>query len=337
METTKSDILKTGTDLFGRALLALVIIAVMFLAPFAEGVANSATKKSFPNKKITWIVPYSPGGGYDTYARAIARVFSKYLPKKVNVIVRNIPGAGSMTGSIALSRAEPDGHTIGILTLQGMAISPILRKKTVLDPSEFIYLGAVIRDPGSLLVAANSPFRSLQDLQKAQTVKFGATGPPSTSWIAPKLAGPILKIPVEIVTGYKGSTEYFTGMIRGDVDAAYNSVGSAVPFIKAGEIRPIILFRKSELQPNAPVIEEGSPYEEMRLVGEDRVVAAPPGVPREIADILEDALMKSMKDKEVQDWSSKTGYLLTPYTGEEVTVLADKLIKMYQKYQDILR
>jgi tripartite-type tricarboxylate transporter receptor subunit TctC len=327
---------KRACILFGRICLTVLIAVGIVVAPLAEKRANSAPKVIFPKKKITWIVTYGPGGGYDTYSRAIARVLPKYLPKKVSIVVRNIPGAGGMTGTIALFRSKPDGHTMGMVSLQGMAVITAMGKKGV-DPTKFTYLGAVVRDPGSILVAANSPFRSLEDLQRAQKVKFGATGPPSTSWIAPKLAKPILKIPVEIVTGYSGSTGYITGLIRGDVDAAYISVGAGLSYVKAGEIRPIINFRHSELQPGVPAIQEGTPYEEMRLVGEDRVVAAPPGVPQDIANILEGALLKSMNDPETQAWSKKTGKLFTPLSGKEVSELTVKLTNTYKKYSDILK
>lgn len=321
---------------FGRICLTVLIAAGILVAPLAEKSANSAPKVIFPKKKITWIVTYSPGGGYDTYSRAIARVLPKYLPKKVNIVVRNIVGAGGMTGSIALFRSKPDGHTMGMVSLQGMAVITAMGKKGV-DPTQFTYLGAVLRDPGSIVVAANSHFRSLEDLQRAEKVRFGATGAPSTSWIAPKLAKPILRIPAEIVTGYTGSTGYITGLIRGDVDAAYISVGSGQPFVKAGEVRPIINFRHSELEPDVAAIQEGTPYEEMRLVGEDRVVAVPPGVPQDVAKILEEALLKSMNDPETQAWSKKTGMLFSPLSGKEVSQLAVKLTNTYKKYSDILR
>ena len=173
METTKSDLRKRVMGIFGRRCFALLIIAVIFVGPFTERVANSAPKTDFPNKKITWIVPYSPGGGYDTYARVLSRVMPKYLPKKAHVIIRNITGAGGMTAIHTLFRSKPDGHTIAILNLQSIALYQAL-EKAELDSTKLSYIGAVARDPSTIQVSVKSPYNTLADLQKAKLIKFGA-------------------------------------------------------------------------------------------------------------------------------------------------------------------
>ena len=93
-------------------LFGFVILFTLVLTPtFAAG-------KGFPEKIITWIVTYPPGGGFDTYARAIAKRMPKYLPKKVQIVIKNSPGAGGRYGTNLLYRAKPDGYTIGILNAQ---------------------------------------------------------------------------------------------------------------------------------------------------------------------------------------------------------------------------
>ena len=315
-----------------------LILPVAFLVITSLALASvySASKDAFPQRKLTFIVPYSPGGGYDTYARALSRVMPRYLPKKANVIVRNITGAGGMTAMHTLFRSRPDGHTIAIMNLQGVALYQALGKSE-LDPSRLSYLGAVARDPGSISVRIDSPYNSLADLQKAKTIKFGATGFPSGSYIAPILGKEVFKINTEIVTGYRGSSGIMTGLIRGEVDATNMGVYAALPYVKAGETKVIIAYRENEIFPNVPVVEQGSPYADMRFLGEDRVVVAPPGVPGEILGILEKAFQESIRDPQTQAWSKKTDFLLQDnFTGKDVLKLSKELVEFYKKYKKAL-
>jgi len=316
--------------------LVCVLAVVVLVTPLAQKAAKAAPKVDFPKKNITWIVPYAPGGGYDVYSRAIARMMPKYLPKKVDIIVRNLPGAGGMRAYHTLMRSKADGHTIGIVNIQGMAVLMIMGKSK-LDPTQFTYLGTIIQDIGTFMVAANSPFNKLEDLQKAEKVLFGSTGPPSLSWVAPTLARRILKIRAEIVTGYGGSSDFSAGMIRGDVHACFMGATSALPYVQAGEAKVPVAFKKTPLLPDAPYIEEGSPYREISIVEEDRVVAAPPGVPNEITRMLEDALLKTMQDEEIQKWSKTTGRILTPLSGKETAELGAELLKTYKKHAEAFR
>jgi tripartite-type tricarboxylate transporter receptor subunit TctC len=320
---------KTGVPWI-QMCLGFLLAAALIISPLAASPAHSA---SFPKKRLTFIVPYSPGGGYDTYSRALSRVMPKHLPKKVDVIVRNITGAGGMTAMHALFRSKPDGHTIGIMNLQAVALYQALGKGA-LDPTKLSYLGAVARDPNTILVRIDSPYNTLEDLQKAKLIKYGATGAPSASWIQPKLAKAILKINTEVVTGYRGSSGYMTALIRGEVQAANMGVYSGLPYVKAKEAKVVLAFREDKLLKNIPVVKKGSPYEDMRLFGEDRVVAGPPGIPRDIHAILAKAFQKSIKDPQTQAWSKKTDYLLTKdFTNKDVLKLSKELVQFYTKYK----
>jgi tripartite-type tricarboxylate transporter receptor subunit TctC len=281
------------------------------------------------------IVPYWPGGGYDNYARAIARVMPKYLPKKVDIIVRNITGAGGMTALHTLFRAKPDGYTLSILSFHGMCLFAALGKAD-LDPTKLGYLGTVGRDPGSISVNIKSSFNTLADMQRAKRVKWGATGAPSGSWYVPKLTKPILNMSSEVVTGYRGSAGFITALIRGEVDAVYMGLYAVMPYIKAGELKPVVLFRESDLLPDVPVIQKGSPYEDLKLIGEERVVAGPPGIPKDIMAKLEIAFKKAIEDPQTQAWSKKTGYLMSYLPSKEVKALSKKLIEFYKKHKELL-
>ena len=92
-----------------RAIGAAFVVASAVMLCLAASPARAA----FPERDITWIVPYAPGGGFDAWSRQIALTMQKYLPKGINVVVKNVTGAGGRTGSIGLYRSNPDGYTIG--------------------------------------------------------------------------------------------------------------------------------------------------------------------------------------------------------------------------------
>ena len=173
----------------GALMLFLLIILISTL--ISGKPTRAAASESFPNKNITWIVPFGPGGGYDVYSRAIARVLPRYLPKETDIVIRNIPGAGTMKATTIIHRSRPDGYTMGILDIQALSCLKALGKSKI-NPKDFTYLVNITRDPGTFMVAANSPFKTLEDLQKAEIVKFGVSGPPSLSWIGPVLGKKIL-------------------------------------------------------------------------------------------------------------------------------------------------
>src|SRR5665811_2116451 len=92
-----------------------------------QGGGASEPAEDFPTDDITWIIPYSPGGGFDTYSRGVARLLPKHLPGNVNVIPENIEGAGGRRGTATLYRADPDGHTIGIINVPGAIVTELLQ------------------------------------------------------------------------------------------------------------------------------------------------------------------------------------------------------------------
>ena len=133
------------------------------------------------------------------------------------------------------------------------------------------------------------------------------------------------------------SSGLMTALIRGEVDANNMGVYSGLPYVKAGETKVIIVYRENDVFPNVPIIEKGSPYEDMRFFGEDRVVVAPPGVPKDILAVLAETFQKAIKDPQTQAWSKRTDYFLEKdFTGPEVLKLSKDLVKFYTKYKKAL-
>lgn len=319
-----------------------LLLAVLFLtASLGQLVFVSSAKAGFPSKKIVWTVPYSPGGGFDTYSRAVARVMPKYLPQAVNVVIKNVTGGGGRRGAAALYRAKPDGHTIGILNIQGLvAADYFIKKSKDYDLDKFNYFGTIVSSHSGIFVPADSNFNTLKDLQDAERVRFAISGVGSSSWISAIFAKEILKIPVHIVSGYAGSSQFIVAVIKGEADAvSTGDVNTELRYVRAGELKPVVFFTlgPSDYSPEVPHL-GGTGFEEMvRLTPFDRVVAAPPGVPKDRMKILEKAFMKSVNDKDFLAWAKKAKRPVKPIDAKGTTNVVNTLIKLYSDYSKKLK
>jgi len=298
-----------------------------------------AAEKSFPQKTISWIVTYSPGGGFDAYARAISRVMSKYLPNQVNIVIKNIPGAGGRSGTNTLFRSKPDGYTIGILNVPGVLISQMIME-TKYDLTKFEYVGAVDEVKYCFMVPKNSPFQSLKDLQQAQKpVRITTTGIGSSGGLMSTMTAEITKIPYTLVTGYKGSTECLVALIRGDADASMEGgLETQLPYIKDGDLRPIMVVssKRQKYLPDLVTIKELG-YPELASLGMYRLVAAPPKTPKDKIAILEQALMKTLADKDFLEWANKSKRSIYPSSGNEAREILSAQAKVYEDYKAMLK
>src|SRR5580704_15717096 len=203
-----------------RLAVSIALVALTASALPAPGMAAG-----FPDRDITFIIPNQVGGGFDAYVRAIAPAMEKYLPNKVNVVPLNIPAGGGAKGVNQLYRARPDGYTIGILNIPGLFV--LQARGGGYDLNKFTWLAGLGRDPYGLAVPWNSPIKSIADLQalsKTRPVKFTTTGPDGTAYGVTMVATELLGIKLQLITGYKGSSEYVAAAVRGDGDAVITNL-----------------------------------------------------------------------------------------------------------------
>ena len=139
--------------MFNRILASFSLIAAM-----SVGVGSAAA--DWPEKPIKFVVPYSTGGGFDTYVRAIAPEMEKILG--VQVVPENIPGAGGQKGSATVYRSKPDGYTIGIMNIPGLTVPPLLGKKVAYNLDDMTWIGNLAKSTYAIAVKADSPINSLE-------------------------------------------------------------------------------------------------------------------------------------------------------------------------------
>jgi tripartite-type tricarboxylate transporter receptor subunit TctC len=321
-----------------RRLAQLLILLIFMFCICIVVFAPQDRPNDYPRKPIVWIVPWSPGGGYDTYSRAVARYLPKYLPHRRNIIIRNLPGAGGRRGSAALYRAKPDGYTIGILNPIGLIASDLVQRSEQYDLYRYTYLATCGRGIAGIYVVADSPFRSIEDLHQADRVKFATSGRGSGTWLWAMLIKGIFRVPVHFVSGYSGTSEYITALIRRDVDAFTIGFASPlIPYCRAEEIRPLLIFSRKpwELMPEAETL-KGSGYEELEDFSNDRVIAGPPSMPAEIKDILQTALLQTLNDPDLLNWSKKTQNPLYIRDAESTLSAIKTSMELLEKYKAYL-
>jgi len=261
----------------------------------------------------------------------------KYLPKEVSIVIKNTPGAGGRTGTNALYRSKPDGYTIGILNIQGLIVSEMVME-TKYDLSKFVYLGRVATDTYLAVVPKDSPYRSVEDLQKAEKpLRLGLTGKGSSAWVVNTIACSVMEIPTAPVTGYPGTADIIAGALRGELDIIMRPVSTELPYIESGDFVPIfvIAHERDESVPDVPTVKELG-YPEIAGLGLPRFIAAPPGTPKEIADILEKALQDTLHDESFIAWAETAKHHLAPLTGEQAEAMLLELRKPLEKYKEIL-
>lgn len=273
---------------------------------------SSHAQGQYPNKPITMIIAFAPGGGTDLVARLIAPYIEKYLGNNARIIVSNKAGAGGGIGFAELAKAAPDGYTIGFLNTPNLLSIPIERQSTF-HWKDYDLIGNLIDDPGAFTVHNSSEFKTLKDLvayAKANPgkVTVGSTGVGSDDHLAmlffEKAAGvKLTHVP------YKGSGETRAAVVSGQLVVGAINVGEALAYIKGGSpIRMLgqMSLKRTVLAPDTPTfIEQGYDMESASLRG----MAAPKGLPPEIRERLVKAVAQAAANPE---YIKKAGELFAP-------------------------
>jgi tripartite-type tricarboxylate transporter receptor subunit TctC len=299
-------------------------------------VVTNTVQAEFPNRDITILVHASPGGGFDAIARALGRYMKPFIPKNVDVIVKNVVGAGGITGTVAMYRARPNGYTIGHIYADGMLGTQMIRSNVGYDIDKFTWLAVVSsQEAEALLVRRESKYRTVKDLQQAKRVTWGVEGIGIARWVHAFLAANELKIPFDVVAGYGGTGETLPGLLRGDFDVFTQPIDhpSTLPFIRSGEIVPIVNLGESRAK-NAPdtptAIELG--YKNL-IVKVFRAMVGPPGLPKDIHKKWESLLLKTMESKPYKDWAASFGIPLVPGNAAAAAGDMKVFVDLYSKYR----
>ena len=308
-------------NLTTRILLGAAVLCL------AAGLPLSQAAAAFPDRNINLIVPFSPGGGYDSIARATARSMKKFLPKGVNVIVKNLTGAAGQRANVFVYRAKPDGYTIAHLQSSGMLGQEMMSEKPVgFETSKYTWLARVGADPYGLHVSAKGPYKSIEDLQKAKRITWGVEGIGVGRWLGCFLAAKAFGIDFHVVAGYRGTGESLPALLRGDFDVWAQPIDHpSVTSYLGTELRPVAQLDKKRAV-HAPDTKTSYEMGYDLYFSDLRAFGGPPGIPEDRAKFLEDLLLKALRDKAYVDWKNSSNYVLVEGPGS--TVAQD--LKYYQ-------
>ena len=200
------------------SVLCLTLLGVAL----ANAMANSSTEDFYKNKTVRIIVGFAPGGGFDTYSRAIGRYLGKHIPGNPSVVVENMTGAGSLISANYLYKiAKPDGLTIG--NFHGnQIINQILGGAGIeFDARRFQWIGVPVKDTGACALTKASEITSFERWRAAKTpVKLGGGAPGDTTSTSAKILREALGLPVQVVMGYKGTADMRLAAESGELAGA---------------------------------------------------------------------------------------------------------------------
>lgn len=299
----------------------------------------------YAGKSIRILVGFPAGGGFDSYSRMIARHISKYIPGNPTVVVDNVTGAGSLVAANTIYKvAKPDGLTIG--NFIGNLISQQLFGGAGIefDARKFEWIGVPVKDHVVCALTKASGITSVDAWMAAKVpVKLGGSAPGTTNDDVAKLLKAALGLPIQLVTGYKGTAPIKLAAESGEIDGgcwAWESIKVMWrQGLDAGEVNIVLQAVPKAVSdlPKVPVAIELAKTDEARKLIQagihdtaaiTRPYALPPGTPKDRVQLLRRAFRETMKDKDFVAEAVKSKLDIDPASGEEVEKIVAGLFKL---------
>jgi len=280
-------------------------------AAFAGIGSRAARAAAYPSQTINFIIPYGPGGSFDSYGRKFSVLLQQNLPSQVNVEPINTPGAAGKEAIFQLLQDPPDGYNISLINIPGILIS----KKTGNLPLDHLtWIANLGRDSYGLAVSKTSGINSVADLQALgakRALKFSSTGKGSTDYFATKVFASALGFKVSLVSGYNDSPNSVVAVTRGDVDAVVHSLATLKQLEASGLAKIIFVFQEAS---PIPGVEDATTIKQPDLgqIFQWRPVVGPAGLPPDVIATLSSAPVKSVNTPDAASWAAGLGTTLFP-------------------------
>lgn len=308
--------MNTVRNILPRLAGSMLVAGGVLLAP-----ASALADGNWPQRPITYVVPFSPGGATDM----IGRIYSQSIADSLgqSVVVENRPGTGGSLGSATVARAKPDGYTVVGGTISSHSINVSIYPDIGYDPvssfSPIILTGTL---PNVLVVRADSPFTSVEQLiaaakQKPENLSVGSSGVGSSQHLAAELFGSMVKAKLLHVP-YKGSAPSLQALVSGEIDLLFDNLTSAMPLIQAGRLKPLAI---TSLKAD-PALPNVKPLDQLGLPGYEVVSwqasFAPAGTPKPVIDKLHKAMWETLQKPDVQERLKGAGLTISGAGPDEL-------------------
>jgi tripartite-type tricarboxylate transporter receptor subunit TctC len=304
--------------------------------------AQDSVEAFYKGKQISLVVGSSSGGGYDTYARLLARNFGAAIPGNPTVLVQNMSGAGSnRAAGYIYSVAPKDGTAIGAI-FPGAVLQPLLSDVPVPhDPNKLVYLGSANSEVYVCYVRSDAPVKTFKDVLTTELI-VGASNPGATTYDLPLLLNSVLGTKFRIVTGYPGSREITLALERGEVQGACGIGWTGIELMHPDwfakdTVRVLVQLStkghddlNTRNVPRAAVLARDD--DERRVIELvfsqgifGRPYVLPPEVPPQRVAALRQAFVQALNDKTLRSEADKMQFDIDPMSGEDLQKLVSDL------------
>jgi tripartite-type tricarboxylate transporter receptor subunit TctC len=333
------------TYLKAPALTALLALAATPLA------AQPAVESFYKGKTIDFIIGYSPGGGYDAYARLVARHMGQYVPGTPNMIARNMPGGGSRVAAAYVAKIAPKDGTVLATADQSLSLQQAIGDKAItFDTQKFIYIGNPSQENNTTVTWYTSGIKTIEDATK-QEVPMGATGG-STSSQFPRAMNSLLGTKFKIILGYPGGNDINLAMEKGEVAGRGSNSWAAwkatrPDWLEQKKINILVQIglEKAPDLPNVPLLIDLAKNEEdrgiLKLLSASTTIGRPifttPGVPEDRVKALRAAFDKLLVDPSFLAEARKENFDITAVSGESLQKIVAEIVATPKPVADRLQ
>jgi tripartite-type tricarboxylate transporter receptor subunit TctC len=336
-------------------------MTALIIAAFVFSVAPPSAFPQEPfykNKAIRIVVGYAAGGGFDTYSRTIARHLGKHIPGNPAVIVDNMTGAGGIIAANHVYKvAKPDGLTI-VNWIGSLVIGQVMGRQGIeFEARRFQYIGSPVRNHDTCVLTKGSGITSVERWMAAKTpIKLGGVAPNATTDDVPKILKAALGLPIQLVSGYKGTSVIRLAAEAGEVAGVCGLSWASAKSTWGKSLQTgdavVVLQNAPKAHPELPNVplaislaktEEGRQFIEIGIHDASAITylySLAPGTPKDRIQNLRHAFLETMKDPEFLADAKKANMDLSPLSGEEVERTVERFFKlspaMVAKLKEIL-